>query len=130
MAPYCPHSGQARCGRCLAPHAGLAQFTSEGATAFHAERRCRVLLRDNFRFGTATVAPRVSVLLGVRVLCELVFGWCGSFLVRVHDDGAQRCPPGVDRRVVPMLRVVREPRATLDTQARAVVPAQRLERQC
>ena len=29
-----------------------------------------------------------------------------------------------------MLRVVREPRATLDAQARAVVPAQRLERQC
>ena len=31
--------GQARCGRCLAPQAGLAQVTSEGATAFHCERR-------------------------------------------------------------------------------------------
>jgi len=33
----------------------LAQVTSEGATAFHCERRWRVLLRDIFRFGTATV---------------------------------------------------------------------------
>jgi hypothetical protein len=39
----------------LAPQAGLAQVTSVGATAFQAERRCRVLLRDIFRFGTATV---------------------------------------------------------------------------
>jgi hypothetical protein len=39
----------------LAPHAGLAQVTSDGATAFHCERRWRVLLRDIFRFGTATV---------------------------------------------------------------------------
>jgi hypothetical protein len=39
----------------LAPQAGFAQVTSVGATAFQAERRCRVLLRDIFRFGTATV---------------------------------------------------------------------------
>ena len=32
--------------------------------------------------------------------------------------------------LVPVVRVVREPRTTLDAQARAVVPAQRLERQC
>ena len=31
---------------------------------------------------------------------------------------------------MPVLRVVCEPRATLDAQARAVFPAQRLERQC
>jgi hypothetical protein len=53
-APYCPHSGQARCGRCLPEHAGLAQVTSEGATAFHCDRLDRVLLRDILRFGTAT----------------------------------------------------------------------------
>jgi len=35
----------------------LAQVTSDGATAFQADRRCRVLLRDIFRFGTATVTP-------------------------------------------------------------------------
>jgi hypothetical protein len=33
--PYSPHWGQARCGRCLEPHAGLVQVTSDGATAFH-----------------------------------------------------------------------------------------------
>ena len=54
-APYWPQVPQARCGRCFAPQAGLAQVTSVGATAFHCERRCRVLLRDIFRFGTATV---------------------------------------------------------------------------
>jgi len=27
------------------------------AVVFHADRRCRVLLRDIFRFGTATVTP-------------------------------------------------------------------------
>jgi len=54
-APYWPHSPHARCGRCWAPHAGFAQVTRVGATAFQADRRCRVLLRDIFRFGTATV---------------------------------------------------------------------------
>jgi hypothetical protein len=39
----------------LEPQAGLAHVTREGATAFHWERRWRVLLRDIFRFGTATV---------------------------------------------------------------------------
>jgi len=39
----------------LEPQAGFAQVTRLGATAFQAERRCRVLLRDIFRFGTATV---------------------------------------------------------------------------
>jgi len=52
----------------LEPQAGLAQVTSEGATAFHCERRCRVLLRDIFRFGTATVLllcrSRVTARLG------------------------------------------------------------------
>ena len=38
-APYWPHAPQARCGRCLAPQAGLAQVTRDGATAFHCERR-------------------------------------------------------------------------------------------
>ena len=30
----------------MAPQAGFAQVTRVGATAFQAERRCRVLLRD------------------------------------------------------------------------------------
>jgi uncharacterized protein len=37
--PEHQHDGQARCGRCFEPQAGLAQVTSEGATAFHCERR-------------------------------------------------------------------------------------------
>lgn len=56
------------------PQAGLAQVTSEGAVVFQALRRCRVLLRDNFRFGTAT-----SLLLALagpgarrRFVCHLV----------------------------------------------------------
>lgn len=47
------------CGGCLARQAGLAQVTNEGAEAFHWERRCRVLLRDILRLGTAT-----GILLG------------------------------------------------------------------
>jgi hypothetical protein len=39
----------------LAPQAGLAHVARVGATAFHCERRWRVLLRDIFRFGTAVV---------------------------------------------------------------------------
>jgi len=39
----------------LAPQAGLAQVARLAGTAFQAERRWRVLLRDIFRFGTATV---------------------------------------------------------------------------
>ena len=54
-APYWPHSPHARCGRCLAPQAGLEQVTRVGATAFHCDRRWRVLLRDIFRFGTAMI---------------------------------------------------------------------------
>jgi hypothetical protein len=44
----------------------LAQVTSDGATAFHCDRRWRVLLRDIFRFGTATMysscPPRTAVV--------------------------------------------------------------------
>jgi hypothetical protein len=45
---------------CLAPQAGFAHVTRVGATAFQAERRWRVLLRDIFRFGTATVFSSYS----------------------------------------------------------------------
>ena len=43
------------CGRCFALQAALAQVTKDTAFVFHWERRERVLLRDIFRFGTATV---------------------------------------------------------------------------
>jgi hypothetical protein len=48
---------QAWCGFTFESHDGLAQSTSAVAVVFHADRRCRVLLRDIFRFGTATVTP-------------------------------------------------------------------------
>ena len=74
-----------------------------------------MLLRDIFRFGTATVS---------------------SLLVVVHVVGArpgrttlQRRPPRVGAVVV-VVRVVREPCTALGAQARAVLPAHRLERQC
>ena len=47
-------------------------------------------------------------------------------LVRQLAEGR---PPGVDRLVVLVSRVVREPRPALGAQTRTVVPAQRLERQ-
>jgi hypothetical protein len=42
------------CGSFISPQARFGQRTSVGAVVFHCERRARVLLRDFFRFGTAT----------------------------------------------------------------------------
>ena len=99
---------QARCGRCLAPHAGLAQVTRVGAVVFQAERRWRVLLRDIFRFGTAIVFS-LSVLLG---LLEV----------------GQGRPPRVGRRVVCVVGVIGQSCPTVGAQAGTVFLAQRLER--
>jgi hypothetical protein len=44
-------------GNFISPQARFGQVTSVGAVVFHCERRARVLLRDIFRFGTATVTP-------------------------------------------------------------------------
>jgi len=41
-------------GSFISPQARFGQATSVGAVVFHCERRARVLLRDIFRFGTAT----------------------------------------------------------------------------
>jgi hypothetical protein len=93
----------------------LAQVTRLGATAFRCERRCRVLLRDIFRFGTATVLSYVG----------------GAVFVRLGlGQRTERRPPRVDRLVVPVVGVVREPGPTLGAQPGTVVSAQRLERQC
>jgi len=53
-----PHSAQTVWGSFGARQRSHA--TNVGAVAFHCERRDRVLLRDIFRFGTATVVPFVS----------------------------------------------------------------------
>ena len=105
----------------MAPQAGLAQVARVGATAFHCDRRWRVLLRDIFRFGTATV---ISCLL----LAGRLSGWsvCGGALV-LRQGGEPR-PARVDRCIVRVLGVVRQSRATLGAQSRTVVLAQRGER--
>ena len=112
----------------MAPHAGLAQVTRVGATAFHWDRRWRVLLRDIFRFGTATVlsyvggpagtADRVPYMSLLRSSCSGSF----SVLSAAHrgSTGASCLWSGI----------VREPRTALGAQSWTVVLAQRLERQC
>ena len=108
LAPYWPHVPHARCGRCFAPQAGLAQVTSVGATAFHCERRCRVLLRDIFRFGTATVFSSLVLV---------VFGELG-----------QHGPAGIYGNLMCVVRIIGEPRPAIGTQSGTVRLAQRLER--
>ena len=101
----------------MAPQAGLAQVTSVGAVVFQAERRWRVLLRDIFRFGTATVLSYV--------------GWCWLLVFGLGlGQLRQRRPPRIHRLVVRMVGVVREPGPALGAQSGTVVLAQRLERQC
>jgi len=53
--PYWPHDGHAVCCRWGSRHAGFTQMTVGTTDVFHCERRERVLLRDIFRFGTATI---------------------------------------------------------------------------
>src|SRR5699024_6845855 len=65
-SPYCPHSPHARCGITLASQAGFGQSTSVTAEAFHAERRCRVLVRETARWGTAAIAPSSGARPGHR----------------------------------------------------------------
>jgi hypothetical protein len=54
LPAYWPQCEQAVCGSTISPHARFGQRTSVGADVFHCDRRDRVLLRDIFRFGTAT----------------------------------------------------------------------------
>ena len=105
----------------MAPQAGLAHVTRVGATAFHCERRWRVLLRDIFRFGTAMVVSCCLLQPGVVPVNRSVLG--------ILLDFCESCPARVDRCVVRVVRVVREPGTALGAQPGAVLPAQRLERQ-
>jgi len=52
---YWPQVGHAWCGGVSAPHARFGQTTRVGTLAFHCDLRERVLLRDIFLFGTATI---------------------------------------------------------------------------
>ena len=86
--------------------------TRVAAVVFHCARRERVLLRDIFRLGTAT-----ADLLGLDgrarrcwsySLCWRYCSCCRAAVVGQAEGG----PPGVDR-LVPVARVVREPRPAL-----------------
>ena len=59
-APYCPHLVHAWCGCTFESHAGFAQSTIAVLVVFHCARRWRVLLRDVFLFGTATIYSLLS----------------------------------------------------------------------
>ena len=108
----------------MAPQAGLAQVTRVGATAFHCDRRWRVLLRDIFRFGTATVISCL-LLAGSLRLVSLGGSVCGALVL---GQGGEPGPARVDRRIVRVVGVVGQSCAALRAQPGAVVLAQRGER--
>lgn len=93
------------------------QVAKDGKAAFHCERRARVLLRDIFLFGTATVLL-LLLLDGVRRRRPTRF-----------DQVSQSGPPRVDRGLGMAAVEIRQSGTTLDAQARTVVLAQRRERQ-
>jgi len=106
---YVPHVGHATCGSLGLWHCG--QLTNVGALVFHCERRERVLLRDILRFGTATSAllPKLRYGYPVRRWSVLLFRAVGGVAVSRTR--------------------IRQPDAALHAQSRAVVRAQRRERQ-
>lgn len=67
---YVPQVGHAVCGSFGSRHCG--HVVSTGALAFHLARRCRVLLRDILRLGTATSALLVVVIVVIGVLVGYV----------------------------------------------------------
>ncbi len=106
-----------------APQARFGQVTRVGTVAFHCERRERVLLRDIFLFGTATI----DLLLVTRRIRQ-----CGrSVLSGVF--GIESVPQSGPARVQYLMRMtgfeIIESLAALRAQARAVRPAQRRHRQ-
>jgi hypothetical protein len=54
LPSYWPQFWQTVWGSFISPHARFGHNTSVGAVVFHCDRRDRVLLREVFRFGTAT----------------------------------------------------------------------------
>jgi hypothetical protein len=109
----------------LAPQAGLAQEARLGATAFHCDRRWRVLLRDIFRFGTATV---ISCLLRAGRLVRLGPGWSVLGGALVLRQAGEPGPARVDRCFVRVVGIVCQSCTALGAQPGTVVPAHRGER--
>src|SRR3954467_1919335 len=96
------------CGSFLSWHCGHS--TRAAACAFHCERRWWVLLRDFFRFGTATSAL-------------LAFYSC-------FGKALQCRPPGVGDVVTVVGTGVSQPYTALRAEAGTVFPAQRGQRKC
>ena len=116
---YVPQVGQATCGSFGLWHCG--QLTSVGAAVFHCARRERVLLRDILRLGTAT-----GCLLSVSGAVPAA----GLVVLVKSIELAQRLPLGENRVLVPVSRPgVRETDSALDAQARAILAAERRQRQ-
>ena len=134
--PYWPQDGHAVCGRCFSRQAGFAQVTSVGTDAFHWDRRCRVLLRDILRLGTATV---LSLLSRRRrdssnspcCRCELHLYIVAMPPSRVPSPSTGPAAPPTGGRSRPrgVSGIVVQAGAALGAQPRAVLRAQRLERQ-
>lgn len=120
-----PQVPQAVWGRCFSRQAGLAQVTNVGTVAFHWERRCRVLLRDIFLLGTATIFSlpswdqRPSCVLDRSVLGA---GYIVRFPARTIKRG-QYLPPWIDSLLVTMPGFTVQVNATLDAETLAIIPA-------
>src|SRR5918997_2913101 len=129
--PYWPQDGHAAWGRCLARQAGFAQVTNTGADAFHAERRCRVLLRDIRLLGTATLSLLASPDPGVPEISfpRYEFACYIVSLPVATLKPTQGGPPWIEGRLVGVLGMVVQVRSALRTQSGAVGRAQRLEGQ-
>ena len=110
------------CGGVIAPQARFGQVTRVGTVVFHCERRERVLLRDIFLFGTATIlfTPRHSG----RALGGL----------ECRAGGTESVPQSGPARVQYLMRMtgleIIETFTALRAQPRAVRPAQRRQWQC
>lgn len=96
------------CERCCSRQAGLAQVTVGTTDVFHCERRERVLLRDIFRFGTAT-----CLLLGLYFWDQKLSSqvWWGSL-----TEFGQLLPPRVDPLLMPVLGIVIQVEPTFGAQ--------------
>src|SRR5664279_5656195 len=113
------------CGGFNAPHARLVHVARVGTLVFHCERRARVLLRDIFLFGTATI----------RSPCRYSLAGPGGFLpVRslavAGDESVPQSGPAKIQYLMGMARFqFVEPLAALHAQAGAIRTADRGQRQ-
>ena len=101
----------------MARQAGFAQVTNTGADAFHAERRCRVLLRDIRLLGTATL----SLLASPDRVCRRTHSpvmEIACYIVSLPVAAlkpTQSGPPRIGEHLVGVLRLVVQVRPALRT---------------